>query len=58
MNGGTGLVYKDQETAEKVADRQRWHRAELLDKLEELNGTLDSLALHNLIEEERRALRP
>lgn len=56
MNGGTGLAYRDQQAAERIANENRAAHLELIDKLETLNESLDSLALHRLIEEERKAL--
>jgi len=53
---GTGLAYKDQATAEGIAAERRWAHVMLLNDLEELNKTLDSLKLHKLIARERERL--
>jgi hypothetical protein len=57
MPPGYGFVYRDQATAEQAADNARGAHRALLDVLEELNKSLDSHKLHNLIENQKEALR-
>jgi len=50
MPPGSGLVWKDQQTAERVADERRWAHLALIAELRELNKSLDSHRLHEIIE--------
>jgi hypothetical protein len=52
MNPSNGLAYKDQETAERVADELRGQLRQLLLDLTNMNEIIDSLALHNRIRDE------
>lgn len=54
---GQMFAYRDQATAESAADNARGAHRALLDALEDLNKTLDSHRLHNLISNQREALR-
>lgn len=53
MKDTGGFAYKDQATAEAVADEWRNRHDSLLAKLEALNESLDSVRLQRLIEHER-----
>lgn len=57
MNPTGGLLYDSQESAERAADNWRAEYMDLLDRLTVLNGSIDSLSLHNLIEQGRAVVR-